>query len=172
MTFGAEKTHREPTIVTSSFEFLGIELCNGLIRPAAKAQIRFLGSLEANFAESKRSLLAGKKGERIKGERSLLATLRRANGIIQGWGKHYRFCNDFAALEKLDIRVTGMIRAYVGVHSAAAASMDDKGRRNALGVDLLSEIKLRPLKWPKRGASAAVNLPIITQAQVPHGQLS
>ena len=66
MNFGAEKTYREPTAVTSSFEFLGIELCNGLICPAAKAQIKFLRSLEANFSESKKAFFGRRRGEHVK----------------------------------------------------------------------------------------------------------
>jgi RNA-directed DNA polymerase len=174
MNFGAEKTHREPTATTSSFEFLGIELSNGLIRPAAKAQIKFLKSLDANFEQSKKALIARRNGEHLKKERSVLATLRRADGMIQGWGKHYRFCNDISALENLDAKVTGMIRAYIGVYSATTASIDDKARRNALGVDLLSLIELKPLKWPKRGATKIAGLQIVADAQahISHGQLS
>jgi len=67
-----------------------------------------------------------------------------------------------------------MIRAYIGVYSAATASIDDKARRNALGVDLLSLIELKPLKWPKRGATKITGLQIVAdaQAQISHGQLS
>jgi hypothetical protein len=64
-----------------------------------------------------------------------------------------------------------MIRSYIGVYSASTASIDDNARRNALGIDLLSDIELKPLKWPKRAAPGVANLPIIAQAQAAHGQL-
>ena len=33
MKFGIEKTQQEPISVLNAFEFLGIEFCNGLLRP-------------------------------------------------------------------------------------------------------------------------------------------
>jgi len=150
MNFGAEKTHREPTAVTSSFEFLGIELNNGLIRPAAKAQIKFLNSLDGNFAESKKAFFARRKGGHVKKERSLLATLRRADGMIQGWGKHYRFCNDVTTFENLDARISEMIRSYIGAYSETTKMIDPVARRNTLGIEMLAHIERKSFSWPKR----------------------
>jgi RNA-directed DNA polymerase len=163
MNFGADKTHREPKAVTSSFEFLGIELANGLIRPAAKAQIKFLSSLEVNFAESKKAFFARRRGERVKKERSLLATLRRADGMIQGWGKHYRFCNDAITFENLDARISEGIRSYIGAYSETIKLIDPVARRNALGIEMLAHIERKSLKWPKRNRAAP---PVVTVTTV------
>jgi len=58
MSFGVEKSQQEPVSVESSIEFLGIELNNGLIRPAKKAKAKFLASLQTTFDESKKAFLA------------------------------------------------------------------------------------------------------------------
>jgi retron-type reverse transcriptase len=164
MSFGSDKTHDEPVAVTSSFEFLGIELNNGLIRPSAKAQKKFLGSIDAAFAESKKAFLARKKGENVKKERSLLSTLRRVDGIINGWGKHYRFCNDVAAMQKLDDRISEMIRSCLGLYAETFKMIDGTARRNILGIDLLAHIERTPFVWPKRSKRSF--------AQVPYGEVS
>lgn len=150
MSFGSEKTHREPTPVTSSFEFLGIELNNGLIRPSSKAQRKFLELLENNLNESKKGFFVRRKGESVKKELSLLATLRRADGIIQGWGKHYRFCNDATVLQNLDVRISELLRSYLGAYSDCIKTIDDPARRNTLGIAMLGQLDRKPLQWPKQ----------------------
>ena len=52
-----------------------------------------------------------RNGATLKKEFSLLASLRRIDGIIQGWGKHYRFCNDDVVLRNLDNKISQMTRA-------------------------------------------------------------
>lgn len=148
ISFGAEKSHSEPVHVTSSFEFLGIELNNGFIRPCSKAQRKFLASLEDNFEESKKAFFAIRRGESIKKEHSLIATLRRADGIIHGWGKHYFFCNDSIVMGNLDARISEMIRSYLGAHSGMIAAAGPTARRGAIGIDMLAELEREPFQWP------------------------
>jgi hypothetical protein len=150
LSFGAEKTSNEPIEVSSSFEFLGIELNNGLIRPAARAQKKFLTSIEGVFSQGKKALLSYNNGGPVKKEDSLLAVLRRVDGISNGWGKHYRFCNDMTTLKTLDGRLSNAIRSYLGIYTEAISSMSDERKRGALGIDLLTQMQTKPFKWPKR----------------------
>ena len=150
MTFGVEKSRRQPVSVESSIEFLGIEMINGFIRPTSKAQDRLLASLQTTFGQSKKSFLARRIGQAVKKEDSLIATLRRVDGIVQGWGKHYRFCNDSAVLKYLDTRISDMIRAYLGLYADVARNLDGTPRRQMLGMEFLAEIERNPLEWPKR----------------------
>ena len=150
MLFGNSKTLSEPISVNSPFEFLGIELNNGIIRPSEKAQKKFLGSLNKNFTESQKSFRESKSGKSLKKEQSLLSTLRRVDGILLGWGKHYRFCNDKILMKNIDERVSKEIRKYLDEYSRFVTPSDSMRRRELLGVELLQKIQQKPLIWPKR----------------------
>jgi retron-type reverse transcriptase len=149
MSFGPEKSSKTPISVSESFEFLGIELSNGLIRPSGKSQTKFLSSLATVFDESRKAIIAHKKKMSFKKSNSLISTLRRVDGITQGWGKHYRFCNDMATIQSIDSKISDMVRSYIGVYSAAIASIEEVGRRNLLGVELLGQMERKPFQWPK-----------------------
>jgi hypothetical protein len=56
---------------------------------------------------------------------ALLGTLKRADGIIQGWGKHYRFCNDQPCFEILDRKVDVLIREYLGFYGVERRRTDE-----------------------------------------------
>ncbi|MCJ2084232.1 reverse transcriptase domain-containing protein [Methylobacterium sp. J-090] len=152
MTLSPEKTHTEPRSVTEGFEFLGIELVNGLIRPSAKAQRKFVASLETMLKESRKAFRARRAGTVLPKGQSLLGTLRRFDGAIQGWGKHYSFCNDGAAFAALDDTITGLIRDYLGIYSDERRSAGDAGRRSLLGIESLSEMERSPFPWPTKRA--------------------
>ena len=81
MELSKEKSSKEPQPINRSFEFLGIELSNGLIRPASKAQSKHLNSLKMVFEESTKSLREYRAGAEFKKTNSLVATLRRVDGI-------------------------------------------------------------------------------------------
>ncbi len=84
------------------FSFLGIELSNGLIRPSTQARSRLLSSLDEQFAASSKAFVGARSGKGLDRAHTLVATLKRVDGIVQGWGKHYRFCNDGAVFRHLD----------------------------------------------------------------------
>jgi RNA-directed DNA polymerase len=155
MAFAVEKTSPHAIPVTSSFEFLGIELQNGLIRPAGKARTKFLTTLRATFDQGRKALIGYRNGQPLLKAESLLGTLKKADGMIQGWGKHYRFCNDQRCFENLDQQLGQLIRDYLGFYA--------EERRNALlarapamlGVEMLGSIERNPFEWPKSHTSRA-----------------
>ena len=153
MTFGLAKTQAEPVSITTKFEFLGIEFNNGIIRPSAKAQTKLLASLNQNFAESQKAFREHRSGKTMKKEHALLSTLRRLDGILIGWGKHYRFCNDKNLLDNLDEQISQSIRQYIGEYGSAVKRTSSSQKRLLLGVELLHLMKQQPLQWPKVGAS-------------------
>src|ERR1019366_1511991 len=108
MSISPDKTQRAAT--EDVFEFLGIELANGFIRPCKKAQERVLASIESTLAESREAFREHRKTKKLTNALSLLESLGRVRGVMQGWGKHYRFCNDTKCFEHLDQRVLTLIR--------------------------------------------------------------
>jgi hypothetical protein len=86
---------------------------------------------------------------RIERHLSLSHTLRKVDGILNGWGKHYRFCNDVRTLNDLDKRVSELIRAYLGRYGEIRGKADEQQWRSLLGIASLSMIERTPLEWPK-----------------------
>jgi RNA-directed DNA polymerase len=120
-----------------------------MIRPSEKARNKLLASLKKNFADSQKAFRGSSSGKSLKKEQSLLSTLRRVDGILLGWGKHYRFCNDKMLLSKLDERVTELIRGYIAEYARAREKSKAPSHRALLGIDLLHSIEQKPLQWPK-----------------------
>ena len=149
MTFALDKTSAHAIPVTSSFEFLGIELHNGLIRPAGKARAKFLAALRATFDQGRKALVGYRNGQPLLKAEALLGTLKRADGIIQGWGKHYRFCNDQRCFENLDIQLGQSIRDYLGFYAGERRGADADRAPAMLGVELLGALERSPFVWPK-----------------------
>lgn len=160
MSVSAGKT--EKARVEDKFEFLGIEFSNGFVRPCKKAQERFINSIKSTLLKSQMAFRASKETGQIENALSLLETLGKVSGIMQGWGKHYRFCNDAKCLENLDQLVGALIKDYLFVYRAAREKTNDAGRWRLLGIEALSQIERKPFVWPKKDAispSNPINLP-------------
>lgn len=150
MQFSPEKTSLEPIPVQQKFEFLGVEFANGLLRANQKSRRRLIESVEAVFEKSCQGFAeAAKAKSDVERHLSVSHTLRKVDGILNGWGKHYRFCNDVRTLDNLDKRVTELIRAYLGRYSEIRSKTDEKRWRSLLGIASLSMIERTPLEWPK-----------------------
>ena len=135
--------------VKDGFEFLGIHLSPGLIRPSKSSRDRLIESVKGAFDESAKGILGAKKGKAILKSQSLLETLCRVGGIIQGWGKHYRFCNDQETLRQLDVKIEGLLRHYLGIYRETRDTVSSATKWNLLGVESLAQIKRTPFSWPE-----------------------
>ncbi|GLK48422.1 hypothetical protein GCM10017620_13950 [Brevundimonas intermedia] len=151
MEFSAQKTSAEPIAIQKQFEFLGIEFANGLLRANSKSRERLITSIEAVFDKSCQGFVEASKSENtLDRGLSLTHTLRKVDGILNGWGKHYRFCNDGRVLEDLDRRVDELIRNYIGRYREMRQKADASRSRSLIGIALLSGIERTPLQWPKK----------------------
>jgi RNA-directed DNA polymerase len=149
MTFALDKTSSHAIPVTGSFEFLGIELHNGLIRPTGKARTKFLTALRGTFEQGRKALIGYRNGQPLLKAEALLGTLKKADGVIQGWGKHYWFCNDQRCFENLDIQLGEFIREYLGVYADERRGAGADRAPAMLGVEMLGELERSPFEWPK-----------------------
>ena len=86
---------------------------------------------------------------------SLLESLHKVGGIMQGWGKHYRFCNDTKCFERIDQNVASLIKTYLAVYREERGKTDDAGRWRLLGIEALAQIEREPFVCPKKKANAA-----------------
>jgi len=153
MELSDAKSSKSPIAVEHGFDFLGIELANGLIRPTPKAQTRMLEGLKREFELSSRAFFAVRADQPIAKGLTLVATLKRVDGMVRGWGKHYKFCNDASLFARIDREIDGLLRSYLGTYSAARQRVSGEQSRALLGVEALSGTKLEPLSWPKKSVS-------------------
>lgn len=143
------KTSPKPIPIDDRIEFLGIEMHNGLIRPASSARARFFGKVRGAFDEGRKALTNYRNGQPLAKANALLGTLKRVDGIVQGWGKHYRFCNDVRCFETLDAELAVLIREYLGLYKNERAAAPEARRPAMLGIELLGTIKRASLTWPQ-----------------------
>jgi retron-type reverse transcriptase len=148
MSLSGDKTSTEATPVIEKFEFLGIEFNNGMIRPASKARAKFLASIENICAESQKAIRGYRSGQPLDKSMALLGTLKRMDGSIHSWGKHYFFCRDERFFSNLDNEIYDVLRAYLGFYGEERKSIDNEIRRRAmLGVESLSQLQRSPFEW-------------------------
>ncbi len=160
MSFALDKTSPNAIPVTDSFEFLGIELHNGFIRPAGRARTKFLTTLRATFEQGRKALIGYRNGQPLPKSDALLGTLKKADGMIQGWGKHYRFCNDQRCFETLDIELAQLIRDYLGFYSDERRKALVARAPAMLGVEMLASIERTPFEWPKALKAGSAELDV------------
>lgn len=151
MTLSESKTMLAPRALNEGFEFLGVEILPGLIRPTVKARTRFLQSLKAIFEDSRKQFIGYRNGQPLPKHAALLGTLKRADGAIQGWGKHYRFCTDRRSFTNVDIEIAAIIKQYLGFYGEERRAASDDKASSMLGIELLSNIDFSS-KWLKRHA--------------------
>lgn len=147
METSATKTLRGP--ISDGFEFLGIELMNGAIRPTKESRKRLLDNVRDVFDESAAAFRSSRKGGALPRSLSLVRTLYEASAIIYGWGRHYKFCNEINVFRHLDNEVDELLRQYLGSYKAERTAASQKLQRNLLGVPLLQELVSESFAWPE-----------------------
>ena len=155
MTVSSDQDKTKRTTADAGFEFLGIDFSNGFIRPSKKAQERILASIDQTLMKSRVAFRESTTTGQLPTNLSLLDSLRKVAGIMQGWGKHYRFCNDTKCFERLDEQVEALIKTYLGVYREERGKADSAGRWRLLGIETLSQIRRDPFIWPKKSAKRA-----------------
>ena len=150
MALSPEKSSKEPVSIEAQFEFLGIEFNNGFLRPSRKSYQRLLAQIDDTTQASLHAMRVHRAGQVFPKAKSLVHTLKRIDGIVQGWGKHYRFCNDDALVRRLDEEIKRRLTAYIGAYSDCRDRSVDSEKQTLLGIEKLAAIQRDPLKWPAR----------------------
>ncbi|MEZ5655272.1 MAG: reverse transcriptase domain-containing protein [Sphingobium sp.] len=149
MELSPDKSSKGGISINDGFDFLGINLCPGAIRPGSKAQGKILRSVRSAFSDSLKMMRGMKHGQPFERASSLTSTLKRVDGMIDGWGKHYWFCNDRQVFENLDQKISEYIRQYLGEYSAIRADTVVANHQKMLGVSELRHIPREPFAYPK-----------------------
>ena len=138
--------------VLNGFEFLGIEINNGVIRPSRASRKRLLNKVNKALQSSIAGFYEHEKSGRFSPQLSLIRTLTEVSGIVQGWGKQYyfcNFCNDKNLLGQLDSKLDFMLGHYLGTYARVSKPTGQMQRRQLLGIPLLEQLASKPFKWPQ-----------------------
>lgn len=151
MELSPEKSSKGGISIDDGFDFLGINLCPGAIRPTSKAQAKVLRSVQSAFDDSLAMMRNIEHGQPFERAKSLSSTLKRVDGMIDGWGKHYWFCNDRQAFANVDLKISEYIRRYLGEYSAIRSRTGATLHQRMLGVSELRHLPREPFLYPKIG---------------------
>ena len=156
MELSPEKSSTGALPISDGFTFLGIEVKPGIIRPGTKAKQKFISSISSAFLESQKAYLQIPHGKPLKKSSSLIATLRRVAGFIDGWGNHYWFCNDIHLLSEIDKQIAEQVRRFLGAYRDIRQKLTPEQQRPLLGISSLEEQERYPFSYPKGNSSRAV----------------
>ncbi len=148
MELSKAKSSKGGQSIDDGFDFLGIHISPGIIRPSDKSKERFLEKIENTFREGKQALIGRKNGQAVSRTGSLLGTLKRIDGTVDGWAKHYWFCNDGLTLGHLDQKVSEYVRDYLGAYKTVREAVNAEHHGELLGVSQLKKIPRTPFKYP------------------------
>jgi RNA-directed DNA polymerase len=131
------KTDRKS--VTEGFTFLGIEMCNGLIRPDKAARHHVI-ALIAEILNHSREAFEAYTGKGIFDARlGLVNTLRRVRSTAHGWRKHYWFCNDLNSFKALDGNISNLVRSYLASYARVRANAGESIAWDLVGIGSLRD---------------------------------
>lgn len=150
MELSPGKSSKESFPLTDSFDFLGIEFANGLIRPTKKAITKLMINIDETLKASEKNFFACRNGRPMEKTKSLVSTLKQVDGKLQGWGKHYRFCNDEKCFASIDRKVAERIGRYLKIYRDQRNRLPEEERWAMLGIEELRKIARTPLQWPTR----------------------
>jgi retron-type reverse transcriptase len=149
MTLSPEKSSKAAQPLANGIEFLGIEIVPGLVRPAKKARSKFLTSVRLSLDASISAIAAMKQGKALDNKLALVATLKRVDGTIQGWGKHYWFCNDWQVFSAIDDKIKAEVARYLGAYTSIRMELPVDKQHLPLGLSSLSFFERSPFQYPK-----------------------
>jgi hypothetical protein len=135
--------------VRAGFDFLGVNLKDGLVRPAKKSRRRLLRRIEEVLQESADAMVKS-ASEPIDLDRkhSVTRTLTTINGMVKGWAEQYSYCNERNVFQTLDREIDKLIRSYLGRYSHVRSSISsDDDQRRLLGVALLTDSHGPMIQW-------------------------
>jgi RNA-directed DNA polymerase len=155
MQTSSEKTQRGDPV--GGFQFLGIELCNGAIRPTKESRTRLLKAVSELLAESALAFRLFRNTGVIPRRLTLNRTLYEVNATQTAWGRHYRFCNEKSIFNQLDDILGERLRRYLGAYSAECRLANQTAKRRLLGIQFLEELVDCPLGWPKTAPTPVVS---------------
>ena len=80
-----DKTFRGP--ISGGFQFLGIELANGIIRPSRESRIRLQSKISKSIERGIKAFRSFDDTKPFRRSDSLIGVMNEVRGIVNGWAK-------------------------------------------------------------------------------------
>jgi retron-type reverse transcriptase len=148
MQLSPEKSSKGASLIEDGLSFLGVEIMPGIIRPSGNARLKFLSSIREEFVRARKAFVEVERGKPLPRGQTLISTLKRIEGMVDGWGKHYWFCNDLPLLDQLDLRVSELVREFLGMYRDVRSRLAPEHKNILLGIPLLAEQKRNSFSYP------------------------
>jgi hypothetical protein len=87
------------------------------------------------------------------------------DGMIDGWGKHYWFCNDIQTFRNIDIKINEKIRKFLGEYGEIKSNSLPSIAALLLGVGELAHQNRDPFSYPSVAKANLPNQPSILLSQ-------
>ncbi|MBX7460548.1 reverse transcriptase domain-containing protein, partial [Qipengyuania huizhouensis] len=153
MSFASDKTSPAPIEISQNFEYLGIDFCNGLLRPSQKSRSSIVRRATEVAAKSLQSIRSAQSLIDFKAEYSIPKTLYKISGMSRGWANHYRFCNDLETIRNVDRRISSVYLDYSSKATEMAQEKLTAGKADLaasfLGYTGLTSVQFSPFEWPR-----------------------
>jgi RNA-directed DNA polymerase len=137
LSLAIAKTDRKS--VTEGFTFLGIEMCNGLIRPDKAARHHVIALIAEILNHSREAFEAYTDKGIFDARLGLVNTLRRVRSTAHGWRKHYWFCNDLNSFKALDGNISNLVRSYLASYARVRANAGESIAWDLVGIGSLRD---------------------------------
>lgn len=69
--------------------------------------------------------------------------------MIDGWGKHYWFCNDNQIWINIDAKVNTLLSRFLGYYVNSRERTTDARRMELLGISELTKVAREPFSYPR-----------------------
>lgn len=115
------------------FEFLGCEFLAGKIRANEKSRKRFFSKIQKHFTDSLRFIKDGKTG--------FGTVIWKASHIINGWAKHYTFCDDIQYMADIDRKLDSELQTFMNNFKWICKDKDGQTLRKYVGLAFAIENK-------------------------------
>lgn len=152
MRFSPAKTSRVPTLVTETFEYLGIEFHKRLLRPAVKSRKSIVARAREVAVTSLLEMRRCTQAQAFDQRQSVPKTLHRLSGMAKGWAHHYAFCNDKRTVDSVDELINGIFLRYVEKATQLAEKKPSKVAAAILGYRGAGDVPFCPFAWPSQTA--------------------
>lgn len=119
------------------FDFLGCEFHSKMIRPNENSRKRFFSKVKNHFTQSIHLIRDKKTG--------FGAAIWKASHIVNGWAKHYSFCDDHLLMRDIDRKLDDELNNFMGHFRGLCKGKDQNTIRSYVGLVFAEEaVKRKP----------------------------
>ncbi len=153
MELSLEKTSRAAVPIERGFEFLGIEVIPGLVRPSRRARSQLITKVDNIFSGALKKYKGLLKEGKFDEMPTFVSVIREVDGVVNGWAKHYWFCSDSQILKDIDLEVERRASQFFGSFSVIKSKVPKGHVLRLWGVSSATSGKRTPFKYPSSRSS-------------------